>query len=123
MQCRFQYTVAHHETTGNWKTQETVQGEPGKTGAYALAFATIVVWSSTFISTKVLSGHFYAHRNFVVPILLAYVLMFALYPRIHRPESLKSELNLVLAGLSGGSVYFLAENLPSSIRSHRMSLC
>ncbi len=82
----------------------------GKTGAYALAFATIVVWSSTFISTKVLLDTFTPIEILLYRFLLAYVLMFALYPRIHRPESLKSELKLVLAGLSGGSVYFLAEN-------------
>lgn len=82
----------------------------GKTGAYALAFGTIVVWSSTFIATKVLLGTFTPIEILVYRFFLAYILMFAVYPRFHRPESLKSELKLVLAGLTGGSVYFLAEN-------------
>ena len=36
--------------------------------------------------------------------------MFIVYPHVHKPESLKTELLLLLAGVTGGSVYFLGEN-------------
>lgn len=81
-----------------------------KTSCYILALTIIVIWSSTFISTKVLLGAFTPLEILVYRFALAWVFMFALHPRLHRPESLKSELTLVCAGIAGGSLYFVAEN-------------
>jgi len=77
---------------------------------YILAIATIVIWSSTFISTKILLGVFTPVEILVYRFTLAYLLMFVVYPHVHRPESLKTELKIALAGLTGGSLYFVAEN-------------
>ncbi len=77
---------------------------------YILAIATIVIWSSTFISTKILLGVFTPVEILVYRFTLAYILMFFVYPHMHRPESLKTELKLFLAGLTGGTIYFVAEN-------------
>lgn len=77
---------------------------------YILAIATIVIWSSTFISTKILLDVFSPVEILVYRFALAYLLMFAVYPHVHRPESLKTELKLFLAGLTGGTLYFVAEN-------------
>lgn len=77
---------------------------------YILAALTIVVWSSTFISTKILLGAFTPIEILVYRFALAYLLMFLVYPHVHKPESLKTELLLLLAGVTGGSVYFLGEN-------------
>jgi len=77
---------------------------------YALAIFTIVIWSSTFISTKILLSAFTPVEILVYRFALAWLLMFLVYPRAHRPESLKIELKLIAAGIAGGSLYFLAEN-------------
>jgi len=77
---------------------------------YILAIATIVIWSSTFISTKILLDVFTPVEILVYRFALAYLLMFVVYPHVHRPESLKTELKIALAGLTGGSLYFVAEN-------------
>jgi drug/metabolite transporter (DMT)-like permease len=77
---------------------------------YILAALTIVIWSSTFISTKILLGAFTPVEILVYRFALAYILMFIVYPHVHKPESLKTELLLLLAGVTGGSVYFLGEN-------------
>lgn len=81
-----------------------------KASAGVLAALTIIVWSSTFISTKVLLSVFTPIEILVYRFAFAYLLMFILYPRMHRPESLKTELKLFAAGVSGGSLYFIAEN-------------
>ena len=81
---------------------------------YILAFLVIIVWSSTFISTKVLLSAFTPVEILVYRFALAYLLMFIVYPRVHRPESLKTELKLFFAGITGGSAYFLAENFALS---------
>ncbi len=77
---------------------------------YILAIATIVIWSSTFISTKILLDVFTPIEILVYRFALAYLLMFFVYPHVHRPESFKTELKIALAGLTGGSLYFVAEN-------------
>lgn len=81
-----------------------------KTRYYILAIFTVFVWSSTFISTKVLLSYFSPVEILVYRFFLAYLLMFIVYPHFHKPESLKSELKIMFAGISGGSIYFLAEN-------------
>ncbi|MCD1656135.1 DMT family transporter [Treponema zuelzerae] len=82
----------------------------GKIRIYIVAFATIFVWSSTFISTKILLKEFSPVEILLYRFFAAWLLMFIVYPKVHRPESLKAELTLVLAGISGGSLYFLGEN-------------
>ena len=81
---------------------------------YILAMLVIIVWSSTFISTKVLLSAFTPIEILVYRFALAYLLMFIVYPHVHRPESLKTELKLFFAGIAGGSAYFLAENFALS---------
>lgn len=82
---------------------------------YILAIITIFIWSSTFISTKILLDSLSPIEILLYRFTLAYCLMFIVYPRIHKPESLKIELTLVCAGITGGSLYFLAENFALSI--------
>ncbi len=77
---------------------------------YIFAVITIVIWSSTFISTKILLDTLSPIEILVYRFTLAYLLMFLVYPHVHRPESLKIELTVFFAGLTGGSLYFLAEN-------------
>lgn len=81
-----------------------------KSTAYLFAVLTVIVWSSTFISTKVLLSVFTPVEILVYRFAFAYLLMFILHPHVHRPESLKTELKLLFAGVTGGSLYFVAEN-------------
>lgn len=75
-----------------------------------LAILTVIVWSSTFISTKILLSDFTPVEILVYRFTLAYLLMFIVYPKFHRPESLKTELQIMFAGFTGGTIYFLSEN-------------
>lgn len=77
---------------------------------YILAILTVFVWSSTFISTKVLLNNFTPVEILVYRFALAYLLMFIVYPKFHKPESIKTELKIMFAGISGGTLYFLGEN-------------
>jgi drug/metabolite transporter (DMT)-like permease len=82
---------------------------------YALAVVVIAIWSSTFVSTKVLLSAFTPIEILVYRFALAYLMMFLVYPRVHKPESLRTELLLALAGITGGSLYFVAENFALKI--------
>ena len=83
-------------------------------GTYAIAGIVIAIWGSTFISTKVLLGAFTPVEILVYRFVIAYLIMFALYPHVHRPEGFKTEISLALAGITGGTLYFLAENFALS---------
>jgi len=76
---------------------------------YTLVIITILFWSSTFVSTKILLNHFKPIDLFVYRFTLAYLLMVLVYPSFHRPESFKTELLIFLGGIAGGSLYFLGE--------------
>lgn len=81
-----------------------------KTLHYGAALLVIVLWSLTFISTKVLLRALAPVEILFYRYLLGYVTLCILYPRLHRPQSLRGELLFAGAGLCGGTLYFLAEN-------------
>ena len=74
---------------------------------YILILITILFWSSTFVSTKVLLNDFKPIDLFVYRFILAYLFTIPFYPHFHKPESLKTELMQVALGITGGSLYFL----------------
>lgn len=78
---------------------------------HVVAFITVVIWGSTFISTKILiqNGLSPAHI-FTLRFALAYVLMLAVSHKRMFSRTLKDELTMVALGATGGSVYFLTEN-------------
>ncbi|MDR1740106.1 MAG: DMT family transporter [Bacteroidales bacterium] len=96
---------------------------------HILACGVVIIWGTTFVSTKVLINNgLQPHDIFFYRFLLAYIaiLPFSLMrrkrqsqERLQFPEqsrlqffakSLKDELLLVLLGVSGGSLYYLLEN-------------
>lgn len=79
-------------------------------GCYAIATAVITVWSTTFVSTKVLLRSLSPEEIMFYRHILAYVVLLAAYPRTHRPGGLREELLFAGAGIFGSTLYFLAEN-------------
>ncbi|MDR0982534.1 MAG: DMT family transporter [Culturomica sp.] len=76
-----------------------------------LAILVVMVWGLTFISTKVLiiSG-LSPEEIFVFRFLIAYVGIWCFSPRKLFANSWKDEMWLILGGITGGSLYFWAEN-------------
>ena len=74
---------------------------------------TIVIWGSTFVFTKLLLlAGLSAAQIFTLRFIIAYVLLLAYSIRHFRAfaDSWRDELLLMALGVTGGSVYFLAEN-------------
>ena len=74
---------------------------------------TIVIWGSTFVFTKLLLlAGLSAAQIFTLRFIIAYVLLLAYSIRNFRAfaDSWRDELLLMALGVTGGSVYFLAEN-------------
>lgn len=76
------------------------------------ALFTVAVWGATFVSTKVLIANGLSPAEiFLLRFAAAYALILCAAPRRLRASSLRDELLLAAAGVTGGSLYFLAENI------------
>lgn len=83
----------------------------GQTRYHLLAVAVAVIWGTTLISTKILLRDGLTPAEIMLyRFVLAYGVLWLLYPHRHKVESLFDELIFVALGLFGGSVYFLTEN-------------
>lgn len=75
------------------------------------AFVTVVIWGTTFISTKLLiQNGLTPAQIFTLRFLIAYVLMLTVSHKRLFAKSVKDELLFIALGATGGSVYFLTEN-------------
>lgn len=77
---------------------------------YLVAVAVIVVWSVTFVSTKVLLRSLSPEEIVFYRYLLAYMALLIVYPRFHKSGGWREELLFVGAGVFGGTLYFMTEN-------------
>lgn len=78
---------------------------------HLVAFLTVAIWGTTFVSTKVLMLNGLSPAQiFTLRFSIAYVLMFGFYHRRIFCDSWKDEAKMALLGISGGSLYFLSEN-------------
>lgn len=83
-----------------------------KTAHYHLiAFLVIAAWGTTFAATMILLHNGLSPRDiFFYRFLVAYVAIWFFGPRRLFADNFKDEFLLMLAGITGGSVYFMAEN-------------
>lgn len=78
---------------------------------HLVAFLTVAIWGTTFVSTKVLMINGLSPAQiFTLRFAMAYVLMFCFNHRRLFADSWRDEGLMVLLGITGGSLYFLSEN-------------
>jgi len=75
------------------------------------AVITILIWGTTFISTKVLLNSFSPIEILFYRFLIGFLILFLIYPHRMKTNGLKQELLLIGAGLTGVTLYFLLENI------------
>ena len=79
-------------------------------GYHILALATILVWGTTFASTKVLLTHGLTPPEIMLyRFIIAYALTWICSRKVWA-DTWVDELLLAVAGFTGGTLYFLAEN-------------
>ena len=83
-------------------------------GYHLVAFLIVAIWGSTFVFTKMLLQNGLSPAQiFTLRFIIAYVLLLAFsLTQKHRwfSDSWHDELLMMMLGVTGGSVYFLAEN-------------
>lgn len=78
---------------------------------HALALVTVIIWGTTFVSTKILIRTGLSPVEiFLYRFLLAYVCILTVSHSRLMAKSGKDEFFLFLAGICGGSLYFILEN-------------
>ena len=82
-----------------------------ETWFHLIAILTVSIWGSTFIATKSLINHGLTPVEiFTYRFSLAYVCLLAVCHRKMLANSWRDEGFFLLAGLTGGSLYFISEN-------------
>lgn len=78
---------------------------------HLVAFLTVCVWGTTFVSTKVLMINGLSPAQiFTLRFAIAYILMLAFSHKRLFADSWRDEGLMALLGITGGSLYFLSEN-------------
>ncbi|WP_340398588.1 DMT family transporter [Paenibacillus sp. FSL H8-0079] len=86
------------------------QNTKASTG-HLLALFTILIWGTTFVSTKVLLIDFTPVEILFFRFLIGYLVLLLIYPRSLRIASFREEWLFIGAGLCGVTLYFLIENV------------
>ncbi|MDY3979970.1 MAG: DMT family transporter [Tidjanibacter sp.] len=78
---------------------------------HILALAIVLVWGVTFVSTKVLiSAGLTPEEIYLIRFVVSYLGIWLFSPRKIFADSWRDELRMALLGITGGTLYFLAEN-------------
>lgn len=79
------------------------------------AILTILIWGTTFISTKVLLTDFEPVEVLFFRFILGFAALVVVCPRILKLSDPKQEITFFLAGLCGVCLYYLLENIALTI--------
>ena len=78
---------------------------------HLIAVGAVAVWGTTFVNTKVLyNSGLTPSEIFFLRFLIAYVAIWFISPRKLFANSLRDEGLMLLLGITGGSLFFVAEN-------------
>ena len=81
------------------------------TMGHIAALITIVIWGTTFISTKILLADFSPIEILFFRFLLGLLVLIIIYPKRLKLSDRKQEITFVAAGLCGICLYYLLENI------------
>ena len=83
---------------------------------HLLAIATVALWGTSFVSTKVLLTHgFSAVQIFTLRFVVTYLILLAISHKQFRCKNWKHELIMFICGLTGCTLYFWTENTALSL--------
>ena len=85
--------------------------ENKKTIGHLAALLTILIWGTTFISTKVLLADFQPVEILFFRFVMGFLALLIVYPHRMKGTTAKQEFTFVAAGLCGICLYYLLENI------------
>jgi drug/metabolite transporter (DMT)-like permease len=81
------------------------------TTGHLIALLTIIIWGTTFISTKILLQDFTPVEILFFRFIMGFAALLIVYPYRMKVVNRKQELLFAAAGLSGVTLYYLFENI------------
>lgn len=85
--------------------------ENKKTAGHLLALLTVIIWGTTFISTKILLADFQPVEILFLRFIMGFLALLAAYPHRLKGTNRKQEITFAAAGLCGICLYYLLENI------------
>lgn len=85
--------------------------EHKNTLGHLAALLTIIIWGTTFISTKILLADFKPMEILVYRFIIGFLILWTACPRRLKVKQRKQELTFAAAGLCGITLYYLLENI------------
>lgn len=85
--------------------------ENKKSIGHLTALLTIIIWGTTFISTKILLVDFQPVEILLFRFIIGFLALFITAPKCLKGVSLKQEITFMAAGLCGICLYYLLENI------------
>lgn len=82
-----------------------------RSAGHLAALFTIIIWGTTFISTKVLLTDFKPVEILFFRFVMGFAALFLVCPHRMKGVGRRQELTFVLAGLCGICLYYLLENI------------
>lgn len=83
---------------------------------HVIAIIVVLIWGVTFVNSKVLLLHgLAAHEIFTIRFLFAYICIWFISPHKLFSDNICDELVMLVLGITGGSLYFVTENMAVKI--------
>lgn len=82
-----------------------------KSTGHLFAIVTIIIWGTTFISTKILLADFTPIEILFIRFVIGFLVLLLLYPKRLVIEDRRQEYLFLAAGFSGITLYYLFENI------------
>ena len=79
------------------------------------ALYTIILWGTTFISTKILLVGFQPIEILFFRFVIGFIILFIIYPKCLRGVTYKQEFLFIATGFCGICLYYLLENIALTI--------
>ncbi len=83
----------------------------GESRGHLAALFTILVWGTTYISTKVLLRDFKPVEILMIRFVIGYGVLWLMYPHRIRYRNMREESTFLAAGFFGVTLYYLLENI------------
>ncbi|MDR3270170.1 MAG: DMT family transporter [Peptococcaceae bacterium] len=81
---------------------------------HLMTLVTVIIWGTTFVSTKALLSELKPVEIMFFRFVLAYAALWIVYPQAEKPRGWRDELLFFASGLCGVTLYFLTENIALS---------
>lgn len=85
--------------------------EQNRAAGHFSALLTILIWGTTFISTKVLLVDFQPVEILFFRFVMGLLALLVVYPHRMKGTTVKQEFTFVAAGLCGVCLYYMLENI------------